>query len=155
MSTGAGAPPPLEPPAGGTPASSGTAATPQASPPGNSQPATASGGTADNLQVIAGLIAVCAGLVALVIVVIVALIVKPDTTGGSIATSATAVIGSIVGAYFGVKVGSEGTQKAVQAQQDEATKAQVFALHATPSDPSAVLNDAKALIAAQRRPPSK
>ena len=108
-------------------------------------------GKLEQLKIIGGLVALGTGLLALVVVVIVALIVKPDTTGGAIATSATGVIGSIVGAYFGVKIGTDGTQKAIDAQQQEATKAQVFALHASPADADAVLAHATELIAAQKR----
>lgn len=107
-------------------------------------------GRVDRLKVIGGLVALGSGLLALVIVVIVALSVKPDTTGGSIATSAIGVIGSIVGAYFGVKIGTDGTQKAIQAQQQEATKAQVFALHVAPGDASTALAHAQTLIESQK-----
>jgi hypothetical protein len=42
----------------------------------------------------------------------------------SIATAAFGVIGSVVGAYFGVKVGAEGTAKALDAHRAEAARAQ-------------------------------
>jgi hypothetical protein len=106
-------------------------------------------GKIDRLKIIGGLVALGAGLLALIAVVIVALIVKPDTTGGSIATAAIGVIGSIVGAYFGVKIGTDGTQKAIEAQQQEATKAQVFALHTPPQDASSAIAHAQELIESQ------
>jgi uncharacterized membrane protein YeaQ/YmgE (transglycosylase-associated protein family) len=109
----------------------------------------------DRLKAIGGLIALVAGLLALIIVVIVALIVKPDTTGGAIATSAIGVIGSTVGAYFGVKVGTDGTQKAIQAQQQEATKAQAFALHTAPADADEAIAHATALIESQKTLPNR
>jgi hypothetical protein len=112
-------------------------------------PAGDSSGKLDQLKVIGGLVALGSGLLALVIVVIVALLVKPDTTGGSIATSAIGVIGSIVGAYFGVKIGSDGTQKAIDAQQQEATKAQVFALHTPPGEAEQVLQRTQEMLASQ------
>jgi hypothetical protein len=109
-------------------------------------------GKIEQLRIIGGLIALSAGLVSLIVVVIVALIVKPDTTGGSIATGAIGVIGSIVGAYFGVKIGTDGTKAAVSAQQDEATKAQVYALH-TPSEKAGeVTADIERLLKAQNPP---
>lgn len=104
----------------------------------------------DRLKLIGGLVALTAGLLALIVVVVVSLIVKPDTTGGSIATSAIGVIGSIVGAYFGVKIGTDGTQKAIQAQQQEATKAQVFALHVAPGDAATALAHVQTLIESQK-----
>jgi uncharacterized membrane protein YeaQ/YmgE (transglycosylase-associated protein family) len=109
-------------------------------------------GKIEQLRIIGGLIALSAGLASLLVVVIVALIVKPDTTGGSIATAAIGVIGSIVGAYFGVKIGTDGTKAAVSAQQDEATKAQVYALH-TPSEKAGqVTADIERLLKAQNPP---
>lgn len=110
------------------------------------------GGQAEGLKIIGGLLALAAGLIALIIVVVIALIVKPDTTGGSIATSAIGVVGSIVGAYFGVKIGTDGTKDAIkanegiaEAHQEEAIKAQVYALH-TPSEKAAeVVEHIKAL----------
>jgi uncharacterized membrane protein YeaQ/YmgE (transglycosylase-associated protein family) len=103
-------------------------------------------GKADQLRLIAGLLALSAGLIALLVVVIVALITKPDTTGGAIATSAIGVIGSIVGAYFGVKIGSDGTKSAIEAQQKEATKAQVFALHTPSEQADAVVSQTERLM---------
>lgn len=88
-------------------------------------------------------------MLALIVVVVVALIVKPDSTGASVATSAVGVIGSIVGAYLGVKIGSDGTQKAVEAAQQESTKAQVFALHAAPGEAEQAIEHARSLIASQ------
>ena len=63
---------------------------------------------------------------------------------------ATGVVGSIVGAYFGVKVGTDQTKTALQtAQQESATKdrnaakAQVYALHVAPGDAETVEAAAK------------
>ncbi len=103
-------------------------------------------GAIARLKIIGGLVALGAGLLTLVIVVIVALIVKPDTTGGSIATSAIGVVGSIVGAYFGIKIGSDGTAAAIAGQQKEAVKAQVLALHTPPEKAETVLKDIQGLL---------
>ena len=103
-------------------------------PSGQAKPSESS--RVEGLKVIGGLVAVGIGLTALVLVVVLALIFKPDNTGGSIATSAVGVVGSIIGAYFGVKIGTDGTKEAIKANEgiaekhtQEATKAQVFALH--------------------------
>ena len=50
----------------------------------------------------------------------------------SIATASFGVIGTIVGAYFGVKVATDGTQKAIDGLKDESAKAQSFAAHLDP-----------------------
>ena len=102
----------------------------------------------EQLRVIGGLLALTAGLIALIVVVVVSLLVKTDTTGGSIATAAIGVIGSTVGAYFGVKVGSDGTKAAVEAQQKEAAKAQVFALHTPPDQANVAFDQAERLVKA-------
>jgi len=40
----------------------------------------------------------------------------------------------VVGAYFGVKVGSDRTKDAIKGQKEEAAKAQAFALATHPDD---------------------
>jgi hypothetical protein len=112
--------------------------------PTTEQPAVSGG--AERLKIIGGLVALGSGLLAIVLVVIVALIVEPDTAGGSIATSAIGVVGSIVGAYFGIKIGTDGTNTAITAQQKEATKAQVLALHTPPEKAETVLKDIQQLL---------
>jgi uncharacterized membrane protein YeaQ/YmgE (transglycosylase-associated protein family) len=112
-------------------------------------------GKIDRLKIIGGLVALGAGLVALLLVVVVSLLVKPDTTGGSIATSAIGVIGSIVGAYFGVKIGSDGTQGAIKAQKQEAINAQVYALNTPPEAAERALAQIAALAGLQASPPGK
>jgi hypothetical protein len=112
-------------------------------------------GKIEQLKVIGGLVALGTGLFALLTVVIVALAVTPATTGGSIATAGVGVIGSIVGAYFGVKVGSDGTQAAISAQREEAVKAQVFAAHIQPQEADAALAQAASLIRAHRGLPGE
>jgi hypothetical protein len=77
--------------------------------------------------------------------------VQNDSTSVvSIATAAFTVIGTIVGAYFGVKAGNDNTQKAITATQnaidglkDESSKAAAFAAHMN-SEPA---QDAVALTA--------
>jgi len=82
-------------------------------------------GKLEQMRIIGGLLALGGGLLALLVVTVVALFLNP--TNSAVATSAIGVIGSIVGAYFGVKIGTDGTAKAIDAQRAEAAKAQVFA----------------------------
>jgi hypothetical protein len=88
-------------------------------------------GAQQRLQATDALIAVAAGLLALLVIATVAIGVVHDDSHAvaSIATAAFAVIGSVVGAYFGIKVGAEGTQRALDAHKAEAARAQVFAAH--------------------------
>jgi hypothetical protein len=107
--------------------------------PGNSAPSSSAGDTGSTqgsglpgaLQTISGLLAVTVGLTALTIIALVGMgFVKTDNPSvASIATGSFGVIGTIVGAYFGVKVGGEGTQKAIDGLKDESAKAQAFASH--------------------------
>jgi hypothetical protein len=92
-----------------------------------------------------GLVALAVGVIVVGLLAGGALIADPGNAA-SIATAAFGVIGSIVGAYFGVKIGSDGTQRAVQAQRDEATKAQVFAAHLQPEQADLALGQARALV---------
>jgi membrane protein DedA with SNARE-associated domain len=94
---------------------------------------------------VGGLIALSVGVVVVGLLAAGALIADP-ADAATIATAAFAVIGSIVGAYFGVKIGTDGTQKAVQAHQDEATKAQVFAAHLAPEKADVALEQARAMV---------
>ncbi len=84
--------------------------------------------SAEKIKEIGGLVAVAVGVVAVAAVAIGALIAGGQTAA-TVAGSAAAAIGSMVGAYFGVKVGTDQTKNAIQGQQAEAAKAQVFAAH--------------------------
>lgn len=88
-------------------------------------------GPQQRLQATNALTAVAAGLLALLVIATVAIGVVHDDSQAvaSIATAAFGVIGSVVGAYFGIKVGAEGTQRALDAHKAEAARAQVFAAH--------------------------
>ena len=72
-----------------------------------------------------------------------------------IATSAFGVVGSIIGAYFGVKVGSDGTQKAIAGMQGEAAKAQAFAAHLDPSKADAAIETAERLVGGHSHRPGQ
>ncbi len=63
----------------------------------------------------------------------------------ALATASFGVIGTVVGAYFGVKVGTDGTQTAVKGMQAEAAKAQAFAAHVPADQAEAALSSAAEL----------
>jgi hypothetical protein len=94
---------------------------------------------AEKIKEVGGLAAVVAGVLAVAAIAGGALIVDSDT-GATIAGSAAAAIGSMVGAYFGVKVGTDQSKNAVQGQQEEAAKAQVFAAHLPENKAEYVVN---------------
>jgi hypothetical protein len=118
---------------------------------GNVDPPPAS--KSESIKLIGGLIAVVAGLAVLVVIAVVAMReVHADAQSiVSIATSAFGVVGSIIGAYFGVKVGSDGTQKAIAGMQSEAAKAQAFAAHLDPGKAAAAIETAERLRSGPQR----
>jgi threonine/homoserine/homoserine lactone efflux protein len=82
---------------------------------------------------IGGLLALVAGLITLVLILVIAAAAGvSDNQFTQLATAAIGVVGSGVGAYYGIKVGSDQTAGAVQAQREESARAQVFAAHVTP-----------------------
>jgi len=98
---------------------------------------------AGQLKSVAGLLALVAGMITIVVVLVVAEIAGVSSQQfTTLATSAIGVVGAGVGAYFGVKVGSDGTARAVQGQREEAAHAQVFAAHLDPSHAAAALHNA-------------
>jgi hypothetical protein len=80
--------------------------------------------------VIGGLLALTAGLIALVVIVLVAIGELDKEQAGAATTAGITAVATMVGAYFGVKVGSDGTKEAIKGQKEEAEKAQAFALAA-------------------------
>jgi hypothetical protein len=93
------------------------------------KPADASGETwSEKVKTIGGLVAVGLGVLVVGVIAIIALI-KDTSTASTIASSASGVVATIVGAYFGVKVGTDQGKTAMENQKAEAAKAQVFAAH--------------------------
>jgi hypothetical protein len=78
---------------------------------------------------IGDLTAVLLGVGAVVVLAIAGMIIARDSSEGvvAIASAAFGVIGSVVGAYFGVKVGTASRDR-------ESLNAQAFALHVPPAD---------------------
>jgi hypothetical protein len=90
-------------------------------------------GKAEQLKIIGGLVALLGGLAALLIVLVISKWVDVDSDQFTqLATTVVGVIGSVVGAYFGVKIGTDGTQKALESQRQEAARSQIFAAHLDP-----------------------
>lgn len=97
---------------------------------------------AQSITEIAGLLALVAGLTVLGIVAVAAIIVTPGSSK-EVAVGAFGVIGSVVGAYFGLKVGAESAHRSAEGQRQEAAKAQVFAAHISDANPDLVLQQAR------------
>src|ERR1700760_3855647 len=110
-----------------------TAATPMKAPEpvddSHQLDTTLSGG----IRTIAGLLAVIAGVI-VVAVIAAAAISKNSQTAATIAGSTTGAVATMVGAYFGVKIGTDQAKQALDAaatqaakKDAEAAKAQVYA----------------------------
>lgn len=115
--------------------SSGATAEPPTEP---LKPASSSDSWSDKVKVIGGLVAVGAGVLAVGVIAIVALIEGTEISA-TIASAASGVIATIVGAYFGVKVGTDQGKTAMENQKVEAAKAQVFAAHLPPDQAKDVI----------------
>jgi uncharacterized protein YacL len=99
----------------------------------------------DKVKTIGGLVAVAVGVLVVGLIAVIALI-KDSDTAATIASSAAGVIATIVGAYFGVKVGTDQSRNAIEAQKEEAAKAQVYAAHLPPEKAEEVLRQADASV---------
>jgi hypothetical protein len=86
-----------------------------------------------HVKEIGGLVAVVAGLLTIAGIAAGALIAGSQTAA-TVAGSTTAVVGSVVGAYLGVKIGTDQTKNAIQGQREEAAKGQIYAAHMTQED---------------------
>jgi hypothetical protein len=75
-----------------------------------------------SLRTVAGLLAVIAGVI-VVAVIAGAAISKNSQTAATIAASTTGAVATMVGAYFGVKVGTDQAKQALDAGTDQAKRA--------------------------------
>lgn len=114
---------------------------PQPNPPGEKESF-----LSERVKTIGGLVAVGIGVFAVAATAIVAMAVDSDDAA-TIASAAGGVIATIVGAYFGVKAGSDRAKAAGDDQKAEAAKAQVYALYLDPTQAPKVQKDAEAAAA--------
>jgi uncharacterized protein YacL len=85
----------------------------------------------EKIKTIGGLVAVVIGVLSVLVIAIVAM-AGDSSSSATIASATAGVIATIVGAYFGVKVGSDQSKTANEGQKAEAAKAQVYAAHLPP-----------------------
>lgn len=97
----------------------------------------------ERIKVIGGLVAVGIGVIAVATVAIVACALDSEDAA-TIASAAGGVIATIVGAYFGVKAGTDRAKAAGDDTKAEAAKAQVYALYLPPDEADEVLKEANA-----------
>jgi cytochrome c biogenesis protein CcdA len=104
----------------------------------------------DTLKTVAGLIVVVVAGV-LVTIIATAAISKNSQTALTVATATTGIIGSVAGAYLGMKTGNDRADAAGTAQQEEAAKAQVYALHIPDGKAETARNEAEAAVREVRK----
>lgn len=123
-------------------------------------------GRINKLQSIGGLVAVGTGVAAILVLALAAVVLlafkisAPTDAIVAVTTGAFGVIGSVVGAYFGVKVGTDQA-KPIAAAAADATKAaataharsEAIALHVPPDNADQALNAANAAVTALRGQP--
>jgi hypothetical protein len=106
---------------------------------------------AESIKLIGGLVALGSGLLALALIAGGALIAG-TATAEKIAIGAFGVIGTLVGAYFGQKIGSDGSKEATERATQEATKAQIYAAHLPPAEATDVIKLAHAAATGEALP---
>jgi hypothetical protein len=82
------------------------------------------------------------GLAFVFVIALASLGTVPDSQKAAVVTAAFTVLGTIVGAYFGVKVGSAGKERAESARDAEAVKVQELAARIDPATAEAALDSA-------------
>jgi hypothetical protein len=105
-------------------------------------------GTAAVIREIGALLASSGGLVVVVVGVIAVMTITtasvasvPGEQAATVAAGAFTVLGTIVGAYFGVRVGAHGKQEAEAARVASEAKVARLALHVDKEDAGRVLSD--------------
>jgi uncharacterized protein YacL len=97
----------------------------------------------DFVSTAGAIIVVGLGLTFVFIIAVVALGTLPKDQGAAVVTAALTVLGTIVGAYFGVKVGAAGRERAEAARDAEAVKVQELAAQVDPQTAKAALDTAE------------
>lgn len=101
----------------------------------------------DALMPLVGLVVICAALAGVMAITLAALSrVRDDPAHVTALTGAAfTVIGTLVGAYFGIKTSAQGASAALGAMQDHAILVHAFAAHASPESVPQVLQTAREL----------
>jgi hypothetical protein len=92
------------------------------------------------------------GLAFVFVITLVALGTVPDSQKAAVVTSGFTVLGTIVGAYFGLKAGSAGKDQAEAARDAEAIKVQELAARTDPATAKAAFAAADERVTAAAQP---
>jgi hypothetical protein len=88
-----------------------------------------------------GLVVVVVGVVAVTTITTASIATVPGEQAATVAAGAFTVLGTIVGAYFGVRVGAHGKQEAEAARVASEAKVARLALHVDKQDAARVLHE--------------
>jgi hypothetical protein len=88
-----------------------------------------------------GLVVVVVGVIAVMTITTASVASVPGEQAATVAAGAFTVLGTIVGAYFGVRVGAHGKQEAEAARVASEAKVARLALHVDKQDAGRVLNE--------------
>lgn len=88
-----------------------------------------------------GLVVVVAGVLAVMTITTASVASVPGEQAATVAAGAFTVLGTIVGAYFGVRVGAHGKQEAEAARVASEAKVARLALHVDKEDAGRVLGE--------------
>ncbi len=87
-----------------------------------------------------GLVVVALGVVAVTTITTASLSTVADGEAATVVTAAFTVVGTIVGAYFGVRVGARGKDEAEAARELATAKVERLAAHLDPHEANQVLD---------------
>jgi hypothetical protein len=88
-----------------------------------------------------GLVVVVVGVIAVMTITTASVASVPGEQAATVAAGAFTVLGTIIGAYFGVRVGAHGKQEAEAARAASEAKVARLALHVDKEDAGRVLGD--------------
>jgi len=88
-----------------------------------------------------GLVVVVVGVLAVMTITTASVASVPGEQAATVAAGAFTVLGTIVGAYFGVRVGAHGKQEAEAAREASEAKVARLALHVDKEDAARVLQE--------------
>ena len=109
------------------------------------------GGVVETVRAIGSVLVVGLGLAFAFIIAVVALGTVPAGQKATVATASFTVLGTIVGAYFGVKAGAAGRERAEAAREAEAVKVQELAARMEPGSAETALDKAQERVTSERR----
>ncbi len=115
---------------------------------------------ANKLLPVGGLVAVASGIAAILVIALATVLVLALNVSGSgaaisaVATGSFGVIGSVVGAYLGVKIGTDQTSKLADSAAEAHAAAAVYAAHVPSADAPTANQAASDAVAAVRARPN-